>query len=64
MLDIQFIRENPELVAEKSKQKGYDVDITQLLGFDKERRELQQQEWIRYDGAAEGTLVEGDSSRQ
>lgn len=43
MLDIQFIRENPELVAEKSKQKGYDVDITQLLGFDQERRELLQQ---------------------
>lgn len=43
MLDIQFIRENPELVAEKSRQKGYDVDITQLLGFDDERRELQQQ---------------------
>ena len=43
MLDIQFIRDNAELVAEKSKQKGYDVDITQLLGFDKERRELLQQ---------------------
>jgi seryl-tRNA synthetase len=43
MLDIQFIRENPELVAEKSKQKGYDIDITQLLGFDEERRELLQQ---------------------
>lgn len=43
MLDIQFIRENPEVVAEKSKQKGYDVDVTQLLGFDKERRELLQQ---------------------
>jgi seryl-tRNA synthetase len=43
MLDIQFIRDNPELVAEKSKQKGYDVDVTQLLGFDKERRELLQQ---------------------
>jgi seryl-tRNA synthetase len=42
MLDIQFIRDNPDLVAEKSKQKGYDVDITQLLGFDKERRELTQ----------------------
>ncbi len=40
MLDIQFIRDNPELVAEKSKQKGYEVDIQQLLGFDKERREL------------------------
>ncbi len=43
MLDIQFIRDNPELVAQKSQQKGYDVDITQLLGFDTERRELQQQ---------------------
>lgn len=43
MLDIQFIRDNPELVAEKSKQKGYDVDVTQLLGFDSERRELLQQ---------------------
>jgi seryl-tRNA synthetase len=43
MLDIQFIRDNPNLVAEKSKQKGYDVDVQQLLGFDKERRELLQQ---------------------
>ena len=43
MLDIQFIRDNPELVAQKSQQKGYDVDVTQLLGFDKQRRELQQQ---------------------
>lgn len=40
MLDIQFIRDNPDLVQEKSKQKGYDVDIRQLLGFDTERREL------------------------
>lgn len=43
MLDIQFIRENPELVQEKSRQKGYEVDIQQLLGFDTKRRELQQQ---------------------
>ena len=43
MLDIQFIRDNPQLVAEKAKQKGYKVDIEQLLGFDKERRELTQQ---------------------
>jgi len=40
MLDIQFIRDNPELVQQKSRDKGYDVDITQLLGFDSERREL------------------------
>ena len=43
MLDIQFIRDNADLVAEKSKQKGYEVDVQQLLGFDKERRELLQQ---------------------
>jgi seryl-tRNA synthetase len=43
MLDIQFIRENADLVAEKSKQKGYAVDVQQLLGFDGERRELLQQ---------------------
>lgn len=34
MLDIRFIRENPELVAEKSKQKGYEVDIPNLLKAD------------------------------
>ena len=38
MLDIQFIRENPELVAEKSKQKGHEVDVRQLLELDVERR--------------------------
>jgi seryl-tRNA synthetase len=42
MLDIKFIRENAELVAEKSLQKGYSVDVDQLLGFDKTRLELQQ----------------------
>jgi len=38
MLDIQFIRDNPELVAEKSRQKGYTVDVKQLLELDTERR--------------------------
>ncbi|HEU5004881.1 MAG TPA: serine--tRNA ligase [Candidatus Saccharimonadales bacterium] len=40
MLDIRFIRENPELVAEKSKQKGYDVDVRKLLSVDESRRKL------------------------
>jgi seryl-tRNA synthetase len=38
MLDIQFIRDNPELVQEKSKQKGYDVNIRELLELDGQRR--------------------------
>ncbi len=40
MLDIQFIRDNAELVQEKSKQKGHKVDIYALLKLDIERREL------------------------
>ncbi len=38
MLDIQLIRDNPVLVAEKSKQKGYEVSIDELLELDTERR--------------------------
>jgi seryl-tRNA synthetase len=40
MLDIRFIREHPDLVKEKSRQKGYDVDVDKLLVLDKERRAL------------------------
>lgn len=39
MLDIHYIRENPELVAEKSRQKGYAVDVPALLRLDEQRRE-------------------------
>jgi len=38
MLDIQYIRENAETVQEKSRQKGYDVDVRRLLELDAERR--------------------------
>lgn len=40
MLDIKFIRDNPKLVADKAKQKGYDVDVDKLLKVDAERRKL------------------------
>ena len=39
MLDIRFIRENADKVQEKSKQKGYDVDISKFLELDKLRNE-------------------------
>ena len=41
MLDIQFIRDNAELVQEKSAQKQVKVNISDLLRLDAERRELQ-----------------------
>lgn len=40
MLDIQFIRDNADLVEEKAKQKGYSVDISRLISIDEQRREL------------------------
>lgn len=42
MLDIRYVRENPERVKEFSKQKGYDIDVDRVLSLDQERRELQQ----------------------
>ncbi len=41
MIDIQYIRDNPEIVKEKSEQKGYPVDVAELLSLDTRRRELQ-----------------------
>lgn len=40
MIDIQFIRENPDLVAQKAEQKGYPTDIPHLIDLDKRRRDL------------------------
>lgn len=39
MLDIQFIRDNPELVQRKTEEKGYkDISVEALLKIDEERR--------------------------
>ena len=43
MLDIRFIRDNPDAVQQNARNKGYDVDIKQLLKLDDDRRTLQQQ---------------------
>lgn len=40
MLDIKFIRDNPEVVKEGAKNKGVKVDVDRLLEVDKKRREV------------------------
>jgi seryl-tRNA synthetase len=42
MLDIRFIRANADLVQQNAKDKGYDVNIAELLKKDEGRRELQK----------------------
>ena len=44
MLDIRFIRENPEKVQENAERKGYkNLSVAKLLELDDSRRQLQQQ---------------------
>ena len=40
MLDINLIREKPEYVKEALKKKLWDTDFTELLEWDKQKREL------------------------
>ncbi|MDD2533508.1 MAG: serine--tRNA ligase [Eubacteriales bacterium] len=40
MLDINLIRENPAMVAEKLARKGYTADFTDFLARDEKRRQL------------------------
>lgn len=42
MIDIQTIRDNAEMVAEKAGQKGVDVDVKRILDLDVSRRDLLQ----------------------
>ena len=39
MLDIQFIRQNADQVRAAIRNKGFDLDLDELLAADKERRE-------------------------
>jgi seryl-tRNA synthetase len=44
MLDIRFIRENPDAVQENAEKKGYkDVSVADLLAVDEKKRGVQQE---------------------
>lgn len=43
MLDIRFVRENPEKVEQNAKNKGYAIDVKSILALDDKRRKLGQQ---------------------
>ncbi len=40
MIDIQLVRDDPELIQRKAKEKGYNVDTHRLLEVDAERKRL------------------------
>jgi len=43
MLDIKFIRQNPDLLKESLKKRGYRFDLDKFLELDQERKDLQRQ---------------------
>ncbi|MCL5256287.1 MAG: serine--tRNA ligase [Chloroflexi bacterium] len=49
MLDLKFIRENPDLVKEAMRKRGDDAPIDEILDLDRKRRELiQESESLKY----------------
>jgi seryl-tRNA synthetase len=40
MLDIKFVRENPEVIKEAARKKGFSVDVDALLAVDERRRHV------------------------
>ena len=42
MLDLKKIIENPELIKARLAKKGHDVDFTELLALDAERKDTSQ----------------------
>ena len=48
MLDVKFIRDNLELVEKSTREKGYKVDVREILALDDERKaELSKVETLR-----------------
>jgi seryl-tRNA synthetase len=43
MLDIKFIRENPEIVKEEIKKRNMKIDLDSFLNLDEQKRKLQQE---------------------
>lgn len=50
MLDINFIRENPDKIKKVCQAKGINLDINKLLSLDEERRKLiKESETLRFE---------------
>ncbi|QQS17941.1 hypothetical protein IPL68_04775 [Candidatus Saccharibacteria bacterium] len=66
MLDIQFIRDNAELVERKAHEKGYNnVDVTALLATDEARRaQLTAVEELRAQRNALTESMKGQNRQQ
>ena len=64
MLDINFIRENPDKIKEVCQAKGIDLDIDKLLSLDGKRRKLiQESETLRFEQKKLGKENRGEAKQ-
>ena len=64
MLDISFIRNNPEVVREGIRVKRMNVDIDELLALDEEVRKLRAEvEQVRADRNRLSKEIPGPDTR-
>lgn len=60
MLDVNFIRKNQALVEKSAREKGYDVDISEILKLDDERKNLLQEvDNLRHERNAIASQMKG-----
>ncbi len=65
MLDIKFIRENPEIVEKSAKDKGIDVDIKHILEIDAKFREISLKvQKLREERNANSSEIKGKPTAQ
>lgn len=65
MLDLNFVRENPELVKNGATAKGARVDIDALLAADEKRRKLiGQAEAMRAEQNLAGEKIAKESDKE
>ncbi len=65
MLDIKFIRDNPEKVKQAAKDKRFEVDIDRLLELDDSRRQLiHESETVRARRNEVSSSIKGASNEE
>ena len=58
MLDIRYIRQNPDKIREAVVKKRFDLDVDALLALDDRRRQLQQElDALRHEQKKAGEMI-------
>lgn len=58
MLDIRYIRQNPDKIRDAAAKKRFDLDVDALIALDDRRRQLQQElDGLRHEQKKAGELI-------